>query len=379
MPEQPAPGARGEAWFGRSDGPGPEHRRWHDVVRGPGTVRPPGVPGPPGGSNLSGVSATAALIGFASDEGVRRNHGRPGAATGPAALRRALAPLAVHGEFGLHDAGDVTVAGEDLESAQEELGRRVARLLEDHRLVVVLGGGHEAAYGSYLGLAASSRLAVSSGEAPASRGAGGRLGILNLDAHFDLRAADRATSGTPFRQIAEAEAAAGRPVDYAVLGISPPNNTRALFDTAERLGVHHLTDEDCADRPQRVAAFVDDVLGRADVVHLSVDLDVLPAAVAPGVSAPAGFGVPVHVIHAVCRQVAASGRTAVLDVVELNPRFDVDGRTARTAARLITTVVHAAAAQRAPGPDDQPEPGRAHAAGATARGADPFRFPRPRS
>ncbi|HRO95304.1 arginase family protein, partial [Citricoccus sp.] len=185
----------------------------------------------------------------------------------------------------------------------------------------------------------------------------GRLGILNLDAHFDLRAADRATSGTPFRQIAEAEAAAGRPLDYAVLGISPPNNTRALFDTAERLGVHYLTDEDCADRPESVAAFVEDALGRADVVHLSVDLDVLPAAVAPGVSAPAGFGVPVHVIHAVCRQVAASGRTAVLDVVELNPRYDVDGRTARTAARLITTVVHAAAAQGAPGPGDQPEPG----------------------
>ncbi|MCY1157770.1 MAG: hutG, partial [Citricoccus sp.] len=153
MPEGSTPGTRGAAWSGRSDGPGPEHRRWHDVVHGAGAVRWVGVPGPPGGP------VTTALIGFASDEGVRRNHGRPGAAAGPEALRRALAPLAVHGEFGLHDAGDVPVAGEDLESAQEELGRRVAGLLEDHRLVVVLGGGHEAAYGSYLGLAASSRLA----------------------------------------------------------------------------------------------------------------------------------------------------------------------------------------------------------------------------
>ncbi|MDI3331614.1 MAG: formimidoylglutamase [Micrococcus sp.] len=337
MTEGVADEPRGTAWSGRSDGPGPEHRRWHDVVHVAGAVRPSEVMDPPGAPSLSAGTATAALIGFASDEGVRRNHGRPGAATGPAALRRALAPLAVHGEFNLHDAGDVTVAGEDLESGQEQLGQRVARLLEDHRLVVVLGGGHEAAYGGYRGLAASSRGV-----------GGGRLGILNLDAHFDLRAADRATSGTPFRQIAEAEAAAGRPFRYAVLGISPPSNTRALFDTADRLGVHHLTDEDCVARPERVASFVDEFLDRSDVVHLSVDLDVLPAAVAPGVSAPAGFGVPLHVIHAVCRQVAGSGKTALLDVVELNPRFDVDGRTARTAARLITTVVHTVAARAAP-------------------------------
>lgn len=344
MPEGSAYASRGTAWTGRSDGPGPEHRRWHDVVHVAGAVHSSDETGPPGGPNPSGASATTALIGFASDEGVRRNHGRPGAATGPAALRRALAPLAVHGEFSVHDAGDVTVAREDLESGQEQLGRQVARLLEEHRLVVVLGGGHETAFGSYRGLAASSRLAAS------SHVAGGRLGILNLDAHFDLRAADRATSGTPFRQIAEAEAAAGRPFRYAVLGISPPNNTRALFDTAGRLGVRYLTDEDCVERPERVAAFVEEFLDRADVVHLSVDLDVLPAAVAPGVSAPAGFGVPLHVVHAVCRQVADSGRTALLDVVELNPRFDVDGRTARTAARLITTVVHAASGQAAPAP-----------------------------
>ncbi len=335
MPEGSAHAPRGTAWSGRSDGPGPEHRRWHDVVRVPEAVDSSEVMNPPGSP------ATTALIGFASHEGVRRNHGRPGAAAGPAALRRALAPLAVHGEFSIHDAGDVTVAGEDLEAGQEQLGRQVARLLEDHRLVVVLGGGHETAFGSYRGLAASSRVA-----------GGGRLGILNLDAHFDLRAADRATSGTPFRQIADAESAAGRPFHYAVLGISPPNNTRALFGTADRLGARHLTDEDCVARPERVAGFVEEFLDRADVVHLSVDLDVLPAAVAPGVSAPAGFGVPLPVIHAVCRQVADSGKTALLDVVELNPRFDVDDRTARTAARLITTVVHAAAGQAAAEPGE---------------------------
>ena len=64
-----------------------------------------------------------------------------------------------------------------------------------------------------------------------------------------------------------------------------------------------------------------------------------PAAVAPGVSAPAGFGVPLTSIHAAALAAAATGKLALLDVVELNPSFDVDARTARTAARLIHEVV----------------------------------------
>jgi len=72
-----------------------------------------------------------------------------------------------------------------------------------------------------------------------------------------------------------------------------------------------------------------------DRVHLTLDLDALPAAVAPGVSAPAGFGIPLDAVRAAVRAVAASGRLGLLEVAELNPRFDVDGRTARTAARLV--------------------------------------------
>ena len=57
------------AWSGRSDGDGLAHRRFWGVVAEPGSGRP----------------ADAALVGFASDEGVRRNRGRVGAADGPAA------------------------------------------------------------------------------------------------------------------------------------------------------------------------------------------------------------------------------------------------------------------------------------------------------
>ena len=65
----------------------------------------------------------------------------------------------------------------------------------------------------------------------------------------------------------------------------------------------------------------------------------LPAAVAPGVSAPAGFGVDYAALRAMVAAVASTGRVALLDVVELNPDFDVDNRTAKAAARLIDDAV----------------------------------------
>jgi formiminoglutamase len=302
-------------WTGRFDGDGAAHRRWWQAVTPYGA-----------GTATTAAPGTAVLLGFCSDEGVRRNKGRAGAAAAPAALRAALGPLAFHLDRPVSDAGDVVVSGSGLEAGQERAGQAVTTMLDAGQLPVVLGGGHETAYASYLGVAGSA--GVRSGR---------RLGVLNLDAHFDLRDAPEPSSGTPFLQMARAEAAAGRDFRYAVVGISEPNNTRALFDTARKLGVQYLLDEDCGG--DRVQDFVAGFLADIDVLYLTIDLDVLPAAVAPGVSAPAAYGVPLAVIIAVCRQVARSGKLLHLDVAELNPEFDIDGRTAKTAARLIDTLL----------------------------------------
>lgn len=306
-----------QAWTGRFDGDGPEHRRWWQAVT-------PFKPGPFPAAGSAGRPAV--LLGFCSDAGVRRNQGRAGAAAGPAAIRGALGPLAFHLTRKVHDAGDVAVAGDALEAGQSRAGLAVSALLDAGALPVVLGGGHETAFASYLGVAGSA----------AVRG-GLSVGVLNLDAHFDLRDAQAPSSGTPFLQMARAEAAAGRELAYAVVGISEPNNTAALFRTAAGLGVDYLLDEDCS--AEAASAFVTAFLARVDALYLTIDLDVLPASVAPGVSAPAAYGVPLPVISAVCRQVAASGKLLHVDVAELNPEFDVDGRTAKVAARLIDTLL----------------------------------------
>lgn len=307
------------AWTGRNDGDEPAHRRWWQAVSAgtPSSQLP--VPD-------SSQPGPAALLGFCSDAGVARNLGRTGAATGPAAIRSALGSLAFHGFRQVADAGDVVVSGDSLEDGQARCGTALTAMLDAGYLTCVLGGGHETAFASYLGVA---------GTAAVSNGA--RLGVLNLDAHFDLRDSPAPSSGTPFLQMARTEAAAGRALDYAVVGISEPNNTRALFDTAHQLEVKYLLDEDCS--AQRTAGFVESFLESVDILYLTIDLDVMPAAVAPGVSAPAAYGVPLPVIAEVCRQVAASGKLFHCDVAELNPDFDIDNRTAKVAARLIDTLL----------------------------------------
>ena len=130
-----------------------------------------------------------------------------------------------------------------------------------------------------------------------------------------------------------------------MIGISEANNTTTLFDTARELGVTWLSDVESQD-VARAVRWVEEFTAGVDDLYLTIDLDVLPAAVAPGVSAPAGLGVPTAVILAACAAAAASGKLRHFDIVELNPRYDVDGRTARTAARLVHEILTRAAAER---------------------------------
>lgn len=305
-----------EGWSGRVDLPeDASTRRWHQWVRVP---RPDSAPG-------------VALLGFACDEGVRRNHGRIGAAEGPAALRRMLSNLPVLDDAPLYDAGTVACTDGDLEAAQARYADAMAGLLDAGHLPVGLGGGHEIAYASYLGLAKHL-----GGRQP-------RVAIVNLDAHFDLRRQDQGSSGTPFLQAIEHARANGLSLDYLVYGISAAANTRVLFDTADALGVHYVRDDELGllDLPQRLAE-LNAKLADVDAIYLTIDIDGLPHAMAPGVSAPAARGVPMEVVEPLLDVVAATGKLRLMDVAELSPPLDRDNVTARVAARLIHRVAHAA-------------------------------------
>lgn len=298
-------------WRGRIDAEEPgDSTRWHQRVR------------PADADGTGGVT----LIGFAVDEGVRRNGGRPGAAEGPRALRTALANMPVMGEPALWDAGDVVCQNGALDAAQVQLCNKVAEAIRRGSLPLVMGGGHEVAWGTFQGLEQAGRHQ--------------RLLIVNLDAHFDLRTAAQGNSGTPFRQIAERCQALGQAFKYRVFGISRFANTQALFDRADQLGALHWTD-DSLQSADGIAAAQDGLaadLAACDAVYLTVCLDVLPGSQAPGVSAPAPLGVPLAHVERLIDQVLASGRVAAADIAELNPAQDRDGLTARVAARLAARI-----------------------------------------
>ncbi len=308
-------------WRGRVDSvDGDAGRRWHQVVQPAANATTPGV----------------ALLGFACDAGVRRNHGRVGAAAGPRTLRKYLSNLAWHGgaSTALYDAGDVECKEDGLEAAQEDYAQHAAQLLRAGHRVIGLGGGHEIAWASYQGIAAAFV-----GEKKFEH-----LGIVNFDAHFDVRPPEhpgRGSSGTPFLQIAETRAAAGLDFRYLCLGISETGNTPALFAQAARLGVEHVAD--VAMGEVAVDTKLRDFVASCDGIYLTFCLDVLPPAVAPGVSEPSGLGIPLHRAMALLRQLRRDCRTAaggdklvLADVAEYSPCLDTpDARTARTAARLV--------------------------------------------
>lgn len=304
-------------WQGRNDGHEQAQLRWHQVVKGLDF-------------EVSGQHGIA-LLGFECDEGVRRNQGRPGARKGPEHLQNALANLPVHGLPALFDAGNVLCDDENLEGAQQLLARTVERIIATGCFPVVLGGGHEMAWGHYQGLAAA---------LPDTR-----IGIINIDAHLDLRATEdgRGHSGSPFYQIHRHCRETGCPFEYLALGVQKHANTASLFEYADSAGATFFLDREMDhDKLPDILAAIQDLAGRCDHLYLTVCLDAFNAAHAPGVSAVNGAGLhPGPLVRQILSAVAHTGKLASLDIAELNPEYDIDSRTARLGAWVVFEVLDA--------------------------------------
>lgn len=310
-------------WQGRTDGDTPDVQRWHQAVQ-PVNLSAGGLPA------LGGGRKGIAFLGFACDEGVRRNKGRTGAAGGPDALRKACAAFPVH--FGAHalvDAGDIVCTDGRLEAAQDALSATVQQILQAGYLPVLFGGGHEIAYAHERGI----RRHI----------AAQHLGTINFDAHFDLRAPDAegASSGTGFWQIAEERGEEGKPFHYLALGIQQNSNTQKLYETAAALGVEFLPASVFQLKYQeRLIGAIQAFMQRSDKIYLTTCLDVFAAPYAPGVSATAYNGLIPDALFLDCfRTILRSGKLAGADIAELNPTLDTDQRTAKLAASLVFEIV----------------------------------------
>ena len=280
------------------------------------------------------------ILGFACDAGVARNKGRIGARKAPDLIRRALANMAWHKESAVIDLGNIVCEDDLLEQYQSECADVIAAALRSTP-VITLGGGHEVAWASFLGLARYFEY-LNPAKAP-------KIGIINFDAHFDLRAFEsnnaevKPSSGTPFNQIHDYCLKNNWPFHYACLGVSRASNTQALFERAKDLNVWFVEDKDLAHLNHiyhltQLQHFID----KCDYIYLTIDLDVFPAATAPGVSAPAARGVSMDTMALFLDRILHYKQKLVIaDIAEYNPTYDVDSQTARLAARLCWDIANA--------------------------------------
>ena len=269
-----------------------------------------------------------ALLGYACDEGVRRNKGRIGAAHGPDAIRKQLTRLAFHHDsLSISDYGNLLCADGNLEDCQKALSVLTEQLLAQGSFPIVLGGGHDVAYGHFVGIHNALQQKGSS-----------RIGIINFDAHFDLRPVeDKPHSGTPFNQILSEY---GSTTEYFALGIQQPANTQELFAIAKEKEVNYLFNDVCENiNYELVTSKLHAFTERNDGLYLTIDLDGFSSAYAPGVSAPSPMGFSPAFAFKILHFLMQTQKVVAVDIAELNPRYDRNQSTAVLAARIVNAVV----------------------------------------
>ena len=275
-----------------------------------------------------------ALLGYACDEGVLRNQGRIGAAKGPDVIKSSIAKMPNHlgGHVVLHDVGSITCKDGNMEAAQNELANAVSTLLSKKQFPIVLGGGHDVAYGHYQGIKRYLN----------TKGKDQKVGIINFDAHFDLRkTAEQGNSGTPFFQIAKDCENENIDFNYLCLGIRKDANDRVLFQTAKDLEVNFvLSDTFQMLYWNEISTWIDAFVKNVDHVYVTIDLDGFSSAFAPGVSAASPMGFTPRIVLECLKTIIGSGKLISLDIAEMNPQYDVDSQTAKLAASLVHYVAH---------------------------------------
>ncbi len=200
------------------------------------------------------------------------------------------------------DGGDVAIPpGPDALAAIE---RAAAGLADEGARVLALGGDHAVTY-------------------PLVRAIGDRqrgLTLVHFDAHpdlYDVFEGDRLSHACPFARIME-EGLASRLVQIGIRTLNAEQRAQV-----ERFSVELVEMKDF--RP-------DLVVDAQGPVYVSVDLDGLDPAFAPGVSHPEPGGLSTRDVIGVVQRLR--GRVVGADVVELNPARDPDGATARVAAKI---------------------------------------------
>lgn len=279
-------------------------------------------------SQLTSLTKHTVFLGFASDAGVVRNQGRPGAKLGPDEIKKHLAKLPCLKKHSYLDLGNISCDNDQLESSQKQFAELISLCHQNGHHTVAFGGGHEITWAHYQGL---------NTHYP-------KLGIINFDAHFDIRPLQNGqtgTSGTSFSQIASLCEENKQPFNYCCIGLQNLGNTPSLFQRAEQLKVHYLSAEKLNQQAfKQQADFLDQFIGPLDHIYLTICLDVFAECYAPGVSAPQSLGLSPWQVLPLLKHIIHSGKVVSIDIAELSPPLDKNQKTTRLAALIIAELLN---------------------------------------
>ncbi|MEA3040722.1 MAG: formiminoglutamase [Sphingomonadales bacterium] len=247
----------------------------------------------------------------------------------PEAVRKALRRFSTYDVergtelfFALRDLGDVPVQGLSPAEGFEPIRNAAAPAVAGHRLTLLLGGNN-----------AVTRPAAHALGVPLSK-----VGLITLDAHFDLRETDQGPmNGNPVRCLLED----GLPgANICQIGLAPFANTPKMHADARAAGIGVYTLADCFARG--VTGVLNHALSRfvhVDVLMVDFDIDVIDRAQAPGAPGARPGGMPAAMFFAAARRLAADPRVKLVDLTEFDPSLDVGDITALTAGRWVCEVL----------------------------------------
>lgn len=271
--------------------------------------------------------ARVALVGIPWDWSTA---GRPGSRYAPQALRGALYSLRTWApsldsslSIGIRDYGDVRVAPGDWGLTRARIMEALDMLYsKDHDLIVILGGDHSITEATVASLARR-----------------GKVGLLVLDAHYDLRSVSEGlTSGSWLWNLLRSSP--GR-ISAAVVGVSDYSNPGYLHERARELGVKVVTRMEVRENPSSWREAVDHLLSSgAEEFYISIDVDHLDQAYAPGVNSPTPLGMTPYESLDILRYSTAKLRPRAVDAVEVVPAADTAGLTVSLTARLLAYTIH---------------------------------------
>ncbi len=216
------------------------------------------------------------------------------------------------------DRGDVDIAGLSIEDATGPIRDAVAASYAAHSLTLLAGGNNAVTRPGVLGLG----------------GDLGEIGLITLDAHFDMRDTDQGLSnGNPVRALIE-DGLPGR--NIAQVGLASFANSAAMHPQAIAAGNLVVTISDV--RRDGIDAAIGralDHVAHCDALVIDCDIDVIDRAQLPGAPGGRPGGMAAADFFAAVRRLAADPRVRVIDLTEWDPSLDASDLSALTAGRWV--------------------------------------------